>query len=132
MKSLSELIELSIIYVFGLKKHENVKQVYATEDGNVFTNENRAKIHVKGKEMKYHVITRTEAEATQPEKPIIVDDLDETVITEKTKELQELELVKENYQKMKSLVLFFQIETPDLKADSLIAALTEYKTKISA
>ena len=131
MKSLAELIQLALLFVFGLEKYENINVVYAAEDGNVFTDENRAKIHVKGKEMKYHTITRTEAEGAQPEK-IAVDDLDEKEIAEKTKELQELELESKNYQKMKSLVLFFGIETPDLKADTLIAALTEYKTKISA
>ena len=131
MKSLAELIELAVLFVFGLEKHENINVVYAAEDGNVFTDENRAKIHVKDKEMKYHTITRTEAEGTQPEK-VVVDDLDEKEIAEKTKELEELELVSANYQKMKSLVLFFGIETPDLKADTLIDALTQYKTKISA
>ena len=131
MKSLAELIELALLFVFGLKKHENINVVYAAEDGNVFTDENRAKIHVKDKEMKYYTITRTEAEGTQPEK-VVVDDLDEKEIAEKTKELEELELVSANYQKMKSLVLFFGIKTPDLKADTLIAALTEYKTQISA
>ena len=131
MKSLAELIQLALLFVFGLEKYENINVVYAAEDGNVFTDENRTKIHVKGKEMKYHTITRTEAEGAQPEK-IAVDDLDEKEIAEKTKELQELELESKNYQKMKSLVLFFGIETPDLKADTLIAALTEYKTKISA
>ena len=132
MKSLAELIELAVLFVFGVEKHKNVNVAYAAEDGNVFTDENRAKIHVKGKEMKYHTITRTEAEQTQPEKKVVVDDLDENLIAEKTKELEELELVSANYQKMKSLVLFFGIETPDLKADTLIDALTQYKTKISA
>ena len=131
MKSLAELIQLALLFVFGLKKHENINVVYAAEDGNVFTDENRAKIHVKDKEMKYHTITRTEAEQNQPEKKE-VDELDENLIAEKTKELEELELVSANYQKMKSLVLFFGIETPDLKADTLIDALTQYKTKISA
>ena len=131
MKSLAELIELAVLFVFGVEKHKNVNVAYAAEDGNVFTDENRAKIHVKDKEMKYHTITRTEAEGTQSEK-IVVDDLDENLIAEKTKELEELELVSANYQKMKSLVLFFGIETPDLKADTLIDALTQYKTKISA
>lgn len=131
MKSLAELIELAVLFVFGVEKYENINVVYAAEDGNVFTDENRAKIHVKGKEMKYHTITRTKAEGTQPEK-VVVDDLDEKEIAEKTKELEELELVSANYQKMKSLVLFFGIETPDLKADTLIDALTQYKTKISA
>ena len=131
MKSLAELIELAVLFVFGLEKYENINVVYAAEDGNVFTDENRAKIHVKDKEMKYHTITRTEAEQNQPEKKV-VDELDENLIAEKTKELEELELVSANYQKMKSLVLFFGIETPDLKADTLIDALTQYKTKISA
>jgi hypothetical protein len=131
MKSLAELIELAVLFVFGVEKHKNVNVAYAAEDGNVFTDENRAKIHVKDKEMKYHTITRTEAEGTQPEKKV-VDELDENLIAEKTKELEELELVSANYQKMKSLVLFFGIETPDLKADTLIDALTQYKTKISA
>lgn len=131
MKSLAELIELAVLFVFGVEKHKNVNVAYAAEDGNVFTDENRAKIHVKDKEMKYHTITRTEAEGTQPEK-VVVDELDENLIAEKTKELEELELVSANYQKMKSLVLFFGIETPDLKADTLIDALTQYKTKISA
>ena len=131
MKSLAELIELAVLFVFGVEKHKNVNVAYAAEDGNVFTDENRAKIHVKDKQMKYHTITRTEAEGTQPEK-VVVDDLDEKEIAEKTKELEELELVSANYQKMKSLVLFFGIETPDLKADTLIDALTQYKTKISA
>lgn len=130
MKSLAELIELAVLFVFGVEKHKNVNVAYAAEDGNVFTDENRAKIHVKDKEMKYHTITRTEAEGTQPEK-VVVDDLDEKEIAEKTKELEELELVSANYQKMKSLVLFFGIKTPDLKADTLIDALTQYKTKIS-
>ena len=131
MKSLAELIELAVLFVFGVEKHKNVNVAYAAEDGNVFTDENRAKIHVKDKELKYHTITRTEAEQTQPEKKV-VDELDENLIAEKTKELEELELVSANYQKMKSLVLFFGIETPDLKADTLIDALTQYKTKISA
>ena len=131
MKSLAELIELAVLFVFGVEKHKNVNVAYAAEDGNVFTDENRAKIHVKDKEMKYHTITRTEAEQTQPEKKV-VDELDENLIAEKTKELEELELVSANYQKMKSIVLFFGIETPDLKADTLIDALTQYKTKISA
>ena len=131
MKSLAELIELAVLFVFGVEKHKNVNVAYAAEDGNVFTDENRAKIHVKDKEMKYHTITRTEAEGTQPEK-VVVDDLDEKEIAEKTKELEELELVSANYQKMKSLVLFFGIETADLKAATLVTALTEYKNKISA
>ena len=91
MKSLAALIELAVLFVFGVEKHKNVNVAYAAEDGNVFTDENRAKIHVKDKEMKYHTITRTDAEQTQPEKKVVVDDLDENLIAEKTKELEELQ-----------------------------------------
>lgn len=125
-KSLVELLALSLI-VFKDEKHSKVNTVYAAEDGNVFIEENRAKIH----KVKYHTITRTEAEAFDDKKLVIVDDTDEALVAEKTKELQELELTTANYQKMRSLALFFQIETADQKADTLIAALTEYKSKIS-
>lgn len=124
-KSLVELVALSLV-VFNDEKHEKVNTVYASEDGNVFIDENRAKIH----KVKYHAITRIEAETSEGKKPI-VDDRDEAVVAEKTKELQELELVTANYQKMRSLALFFEIETADQKAETLIAALTEYKSKIS-
>lgn len=123
-KSLVELLALSLI-VFNDKRHEKVKEVYAAEDGNIFIDENRAKIHKK----KYHTITRTEAEQSKPEDA--TNALNEDEVAAKTKELQELELVTANYQKIKSLVQFFQIETADFKADTLIAALTEYKSKIS-
>lgn len=129
-KSLVELLALSLL-VFKDEKHAKVNTVYAAEDGNVFIDENRAKLHVKGKELKYHTITRTEAEGSE-EKQTGVDDTDEAAFVTKTKELQELELTTANYQKMKALALFFKLETADQKADTLIAALTEYKSKISA
>jgi len=123
-KSLVELLALSLV-VFNDKRHEKVKEVYASEDGNIFIDENRAKIH----KVKYHKITRTEAEQSKPKDT--GNDVNEEEVAAKTKELQELELTTANYQKMKSLVLFFDIETPDLKAESLISALTDYKSKIS-
>lgn len=124
-KSLVELLALSLL-VFKDERNEKVNTVYASEDGNVFIEENRAKIH----KVKYHTITRTEAEGSE-EKQTGVDDTDEAAFVTKTKELQELELVTANYQKMKALALFFKLETADQKADTLIAALTEYKSKIS-
>ncbi len=125
-KSLVELLALSLL-VFKGERNEKVNTVYASEDGNVFIEENRAKIH----KVKYHTITRTEAEGSE-EKQTGVDDTNEAAFVTKTKELQELELTTANYQKMKALALFFKLETADQKADTLIAALTEYKSKISA
>lgn len=123
-KSLVELLALSLV-VFNDKRHDKVKEVYASEDGNIFIDENRAKIH----KVKYHTITRTEAESSKPQDA--GNDANEEEVIAKTKELQELELVTANYQKMKSLALFFEIQPADFKAETLIAALTEYKSKIS-
>ena len=127
-KSLKELLVLALA-VFNNEKFLKVNVVYATEDGNIFVEENRAKLHVKGKEQKYQTITRTEAGADQSGDS---NEIDEDLVTEKTRELEGLELVTANYQKMKALVLFFDIETSDMKSETLIAALTEYKNKISA
>lgn len=49
----------------------------------------------------------------------------------KLKELAELELVKENYNQMKGLVKYFDLKTADQKAETLIAALTEYKNTLN-
>ena len=46
------------------------------------------------------------------------------------KELKETQLVKGNYNQLKSLVKYFEIETADQKADTLIKALEDYKSKI--
>ena len=127
-KSLKELLVLALA-VFNNEKFLKVNVVYATEDGNIFVEENRAKLHVKGKEQKYQTITRTEAGADQSGDS---NEIDEDLVAEKTRELEGLELVTANYQKMKALVLFFDIETSDMKSETLIAALTEYKNKISA
>lgn len=127
-KSLKELLVLALA-VFNNEKFLKVNVVYATEDGNIFVEENRAKLHVKGKEQKYQTITRTEAGADQSADS---NEIDEDLVAEKTRELEGLELVTANYQKMKALVLFFDIETSDMKSETLIAALTEYKNKISA
>ena len=45
-KSLKELLALALA-VFLNEKFANVNTVYAAEDGNVFIEENRAKLHAK-------------------------------------------------------------------------------------
>ncbi|MGC4130071.1 MAG: hypothetical protein QM564_11085 [Bergeyella sp.] len=134
-KSLKELISLALLYVFNVEKHKDENIVYAAEDGNVFIDENRAKIHCKEKELKYHPITRTEAETGKidVQKNDGDDDADdlEAETAEKTKELQELDIENADYQKLKELTLFFQLEPENMKAPTLKVALTEYKTKIS-
>lgn len=49
----------------------------------------------------------------------------------KLEELATLELVKENYQEIKALVKYFDLKPADQKAETLIAALTEYKNSLN-
>ncbi len=49
----------------------------------------------------------------------------------KLEELATLELVNENYQKIKALVKYFDLNPADQKAETLIAALTEYKNSLN-
>lgn len=50
----------------------------------------------------------------------------------RTAELLALELTSKHYNEMMSLVKFFGLETKDKKAESLIEALKEYKSKLEA
>lgn len=51
--------------------------------------------------------------------------------TEKIKELENLELIPKNYNKMKSLASYFKLEVGGkANAEDLISALTEFKTKL--
>lgn len=64
-KSVQQLI-LITAEIFKEEKYAKVSTVYASEDGFVFIEENRAKVHVKDKEgLLYHPITRTEALGTE-------------------------------------------------------------------
>lgn len=123
MKSLTALIALSVAL---FKEDKKLKQVFASEDGNIFFEENRAKLHSGEKKIEYHTISRMDALGSDED----TNDDDSEVKAAKIKELQELELSTKNYQAMKSLVGYFMIPVNDQKADTLIAALTEYKQKL--
>lgn len=60
----------------------------------------------------------------------IEDENDEKA--KRTAELLALELTSKHYNEMMSLVAFFGLETKDKKTESLIEALTEYKSKLEA
>lgn len=63
--ALSQLIVVAAA-TFQNEMYSNIKQVYVSEDGFTFIEENRAKVHCKTIEgLKYHTITRTEALGTQ-------------------------------------------------------------------
>ena len=61
-----------------------------------------------------------------------IGNLDEDLVAERIKELEGLELNTKNYQQMKSLVGFFELETADMKSETLATALSDYKAKISS
>ena len=58
MKSFKTLIALSVALFI---EDKNLKQVFAAEDGNIFNDENRAKLHADEKKIKYHSISRLDA-----------------------------------------------------------------------
>lgn len=136
MKNLMTTAQLITLAAATFKDHKTAASVYAAEDGNIFLDENRAKLHAKSADIKYHTITRTQAlggtPAPDPEDvPNIPTELNAEVVAERVKQLEELELDVKNYQEMKAMVNFFQIKTSDMKAQTLIDALNDYKTKIS-
>lgn len=60
-KSLQELLELSAD-VFNNEKHQDIDIVYAAEDGFIFFEDNRARVHCRRiPGLKFHTITRTQA-----------------------------------------------------------------------
>lgn len=64
MKNTKSLIELIVIAIptFQDEKNKGVNEVYATEDGFTFIEENRARVHCKSiPDLKFHTITRTQA-----------------------------------------------------------------------
>lgn len=127
-KSLSDLIVLAIV-VFNNEKFKDVKIVYAAEDGNVFVEENRARLHVKGTDLKFHPITRIEAGVDRNDNA--GNEVNEELLAERIKELQGLDISEAKYDQLKALTLFFDLTVENMKAPTLVAALTEYKSKIA-
>lgn len=94
--SLNELIALAAV-VFQEEKNSNVNKVYASEDGFVFIEENRAKVHCKNIEnLKYHTITRTEALQTVEEPDAVIDTGEKSGSKDPEAE-KELEALKAQY-----------------------------------
>lgn len=123
MKSLTALIAISVAL---FKEDKKLKQVFASEDGNIFFDENRAKLHAGEKKIEYHTISRMDALSSDED----TNDDDSEVKAAKIKELQALELIPKNHPTMRALVNYFSIPVNDQKAETLIAALTEYKQKL--
>lgn len=138
-----ELISVAVKFFENYPTHE---EVYVTEDGQPFFEENRAILHADDKEISYKRFVR--GFESVEEQPLVVgkdtpkgEDLPEyrganpdeekANYEQKVKELQELELVSNNYNQLRALVHFFGLEVSDQKADTLIAALEEFKQTLS-
>lgn len=109
------------------KDNPKLDVAYKTSDGKYFFLENDAQNHASTLEDKKveKVIPKKETSIAPTE--IIQEDNE---VNLKKAELLSLELSSKNYNKMLSLVKFFELETKDNKADSLIEVLTDYKNTI--
>jgi hypothetical protein len=99
---------------------------FKTADGSPFFTENAANNHAKT--LKDKTVKAVHNTATLANDGTNTD----TELEAKVKELESAKLVKENYKVLKDLIKYFQIETIDQKAETLIVALTEYKLKLQA
>lgn len=106
------------------KDNPKLDEVYRTSDGKYFYLESDARNYAIANKLHDKKVTKLVRKATSNE------DTNNENRAEKIAELQALELVKENYNKMKSLVKFFEIKTSNQSAEALIEALTEFKKTI--
>jgi len=118
-----------------------LEKCFKTSDGEHFYNESDAKNHAKSLEDK-HVeklinpeFISEQADQKQDESLEGNEDGDE-ILSEMAKNhamadaLLNLELSTNNSQEMKRLVKHFGIEVADSKAETLISAINEYKSKL--
>lgn len=116
------------------ESNPNLEKCFSTSDGEHFYNENDAKNHAKSLEDKsvepmYNPDFLQVVDAQElSEDELNMKEFDES--EKMAKELQETELVKKNYNQLKSLVKYFKIEVANQSAETLIQALTDYKSKI--
>ena len=108
------------------ERHQASNECHVTSDNRVF--------HTKGSAESYATVLKDNkiSSFNRDELTSKKEDVDGDQLAIKLEELEATELVKENYKVLKDLVKYFQIEVADQKADTLIAALTEYKLKLQA
>lgn len=106
-----------------------LEKCFKTSDGEHFYNETDAKNHAKSLEDK-HVEKLVNPEFLTKDGDEL--DLDEKKAEQMAIDLENLELSTNNYQEMKRLVKYYGIEVPDNKAETLISALNDYKSKIQS
>ncbi|GIZ15300.1 hypothetical protein [Capnocytophaga catalasegens] len=110
------------------KDNPKLDEVYRTSDGKYFYLESDARNYATAAKLHDKKVTKLVRKATLNEDTN--NENQDVKRAEKIAELQALELVKENYNQMKSLVKFFDIKTSNQSAEALIEALTEFKKTI--
>lgn len=108
------------------ERHQTSNECHITSDNRVF--------HTKGTAQGFAAtLDDQEINSFTRTKVISIDSTnDDEQLTAKLNELENAELVKTNYEVLKDLVKYFKIEVADKKAETLIAALTDYKLKLKA
>lgn len=111
------------------ERHSQSDECFITSDGRVFHTYGHATSFAQEHQLQDQTIESykraqvfTDNDSPDPESEKQV----------KLEELAGLELVKENYQEIKALVKYFNLKPADQKAETLIAALTEYKNTLNS
>ena len=124
--SLNDAIALIVSNYFA---QTNAKEtVYSTSDGNVFENLGFATNHASTLTDK-NVTPHTNPKSMQVFGEEVLTDSD-IVLNEEQTDLLNTGLVKVNYEKLKQLANFLELDTVDKKAETIIKALEEYRIKI--
>ncbi|KQT17422.1 hypothetical protein ASG31_08405 [Chryseobacterium sp. Leaf404] len=112
------------------ERHPSSNECHITSDGRVF--------HTKGSALGFagtldsqdiESYTRKGLEKETTE--VTAKEVLEGNRPEKIKELEALELVTANYNEMKALAKYFEVKTDNQKAETFIAALTEFKKTLN-
>jgi hypothetical protein len=110
-------------------RHPTSNECHITSDGRVFHNKGGA-LGFAGT-LDNQDIESYSRKVLEKEKSLEQEiDLGDNKET-KIKELNALELVTANYNEMKVLVKYFDLKVENQKAETLIAALTEFKTTLN-
>lgn len=126
---MSKNLELAQDY---FDRHATSNECFITSDGRVFHTPGTAEgFATTLQDNKVEKFTRDQVEKrNEPTAEDSNDESNEDQLILKLAELDSLELVKDNYQAIKKLVNYFEIEVTDQKTETLIQALTDYKLKI--
>lgn len=140
---------LTAVAVQFFNDYPSHTEVYITEDGQPFFEENRAILHADNNKLSYQRFVRsfesevkiepisehqgTPVTENSPEYRGANPTEEEAKYLAKVKELNELklELDSKNYQQLKSLVQFFGLSVENMKAPTLIDALTQFKQQLT-